>query len=107
MPDNRFYLTSPEQIGRFINRWDLFLLTLLFLVFFFLGWAGSQMASPYQLGDPSPISLDPKYLSFLIHYKVENPSIALSKDIIEHKISLFKLPQFLFKRKLSSAVLPD
>jgi NitT/TauT family transport system permease protein len=47
-----------------MNRWDLILLILIFSVLFFLGWASQQMAVPYKLGEPIPISLDPLKLPF-------------------------------------------
>lgn len=64
MRTNRFYFASPESVGRFVNRWDLLLLLLIVSMLFFFGWAGSQMATPYQLGDPIPISLEPSNLPF-------------------------------------------
>lgn len=61
---SRFYFASPESVGRYINRWDLLLIIIIFSVLFFLGWAGSQMAIPYQIGEQIPISLDPINLPF-------------------------------------------
>jgi NitT/TauT family transport system permease protein len=58
----RLYFSNQERTPRFINRWDILLLLLLFSLLFFLGWAGKQMATPYQLGEQIPISLDPKVL---------------------------------------------
>lgn len=62
--NKRFYFANLDSVGRFVNRWDLLLLILIFSVLFFLGWAGSQMATPYQLGDQIPISLAPANLPF-------------------------------------------
>ena len=59
-----FYFANSDKVGRFINRWDILLLIIVFAVLFFLGWAGSQMATPYQLGEPIPISLAPSNLPF-------------------------------------------
>lgn len=64
MRNSRFYFANPDNVGRFINRWDMLLLIIIFSILFFLGWAGSQMATPYQLGDPIPISLAPSNLPF-------------------------------------------
>ncbi len=64
MPNSRFYFANPDKVGRFINRWDILLLVIIFAILFFLGWAGSQMATPYQLGEPIPISLAPSNLPF-------------------------------------------
>jgi NitT/TauT family transport system permease protein len=64
VPNSRFYFANPDKVGRFINRWDILLLVIIFAILFFLGWAGSQMATPYQLGEPIPISLAPSNLPF-------------------------------------------
>lgn len=61
---NRFYFTDRDSSNRLINRWDILLLILVFSIIFFLGWAGQQMATPYSLGEPLPISLDPLKLPF-------------------------------------------
>ncbi len=82
MANNRFYFDNPDKFGRFINRWDLLLLVLIFAVVFFLGWAGSQMATPYQLGDQLPISLDPTNLPFYALRTVIRMFIALIFSII-------------------------
>ena len=62
MNDKRFYFTSPEKISRYVNQWDVLLLVFIFLILFFLAWAGQQMTSPYQLGAPIVISLAPSEL---------------------------------------------
>lgn len=82
MRNSRFYSANPDRIGRFINRWDLFLLILIFAVLFFLGWAGSQMATPYQLGDQLPISLAPENLPFYALRTVLRMFIALFFSIL-------------------------
>ncbi len=61
---NRFYFANREAVSRYINRWDLVLLVLIISLLFFLVWGGKQMASPYQLGKPLPISLEPVKLPF-------------------------------------------
>lgn len=82
MDYNRIYFANRENIGRFVNRWDLLLLILVLSVFFFLGWAGSQMATPYQLGDPLPISLDPAKLPFYALRTVLRMFIALALSVV-------------------------
>lgn len=82
MRDNRFYFVNSDKVGRFINRWDLLLLILTFSVLFFLGWAGSQMATPYQLGDQIPISLAPSNLPFYALRTVIRMFIALIFSIV-------------------------
>ena len=80
--NSRFYFVNPDTVGRFINRWDMLLLILIFSVLFFLGWAGSQMATPYQLGDQIPISLAPSNLPFYALRTVLRLFIALIFSII-------------------------
>ena len=62
MNNKRFYFTSTEKIGRYVNQWDVLLLIFIFLIVFFLAWAGQQMTSPYALGEPLQISLQPSEL---------------------------------------------
>ncbi|CEG55656.1 ABC transporter permease [Legionella fallonii] len=80
--NSRFYFANPDKVGRFINRWDLLLLIIVFSVIFFLGWAGSQMATPYQLGEQIPISLAPSNLPFYALRTVLRLFIALIFSII-------------------------
>ena len=75
--NSRFYFANPDSVGRFINRWDMLLLIIIFAVLFFLGWAGSQMTTPYQLGEPIPISLSPSNLPFYAMRTVMRLFIAL------------------------------
>lgn len=80
--DTRFYASSSNSISRFINLWDLLLFVLIFGLLFFLGWAGKQMATPYQIGQPIPISLDPGYLPFYALRTVLRMFIALTFSIL-------------------------
>ena len=82
VPDNRFYFVQSDKLGRFVNRWDILLLIIVFSVLFFLGWAGAQMATPYQLGDQLPISLSPTNLPFYALRTVLRLFIALIFSII-------------------------
>src|SRR5438128_1380549 len=71
-----------EHKQSFVNRWDILLLILVFSVLFFLGWAGSQMATPYSLGTPLPISLAPSNLPFYALRTVLRMFIALFFSIL-------------------------
>ncbi|KTD62236.1 ABC transporter permease [Legionella spiritensis] len=82
MSNGRFYFANRENVSRFINRWDLLLLILVFSVLFFLGWAGQQMATPYKLGQPLPISLDPSNLPFYALRTVLRMFIALGLSLL-------------------------
>ena len=57
MSQNRFYFDNRESVSRILNRWDFLLLILVLSILFFLGWTSQQMATPYSLGEPLPISL--------------------------------------------------
>ncbi len=80
--DSRFYFVNSDKVGRFINRWDILLIILTFSLLFFLGWAGTQMATPYQLGDQLPISLEPSNLPFYALRTVLRMFIALIFSIL-------------------------
>lgn len=79
---NRFYFANRENVSRYINRWDLLLLILIFSIIYLLGLAGEQMTSPYQLGEPLPISLDPAILPFYALRTVLRMFIALLISIV-------------------------
>ncbi len=81
MDNNRVYFANRENVSRFVNRWDFLLLILVFSVLFFLGWASQQMATPYSLGEPLPISLDPGQLPFYASRTVLRMFIALTLSI--------------------------
>lgn len=80
--DNRFYFANSDKVGRFLNRWDVLLLIIVVALLFFLGWAGAQMATPYQLGDQIPISLAPANLPFYALRTVLRLFIALIFSIL-------------------------
>lgn len=82
MANNRVYFTNQENISRFMNGWDIFLLVLLVLVLFFLSWAGQQMATPYALGDPIALSLDPTHLPIYALKTVFRMFIALTLSLV-------------------------
>lgn len=77
MSNSRFYFANRGYVSHFINRWDILLLLLLFSLLFFLAWGGMQMATPYKLGTPLPISLEPSYLPFYALRTVLRMFIAL------------------------------
>ena len=62
MKEKRFYFSSPEKVAPYINQWDLLILILVCLLLFMLAWVGQQMATPYDIGQPIPISLSPSML---------------------------------------------
>jgi len=58
----RFYLFSQTKSLRFINEWDLVAFIVIFGVLFTFAWGASQMTTPYALGQPIAITLDPHAL---------------------------------------------
>lgn len=82
MGDHRVYFVNRDEVSRFVNRWDFLLLILILSVLFFLGWAGQQMATPYALGTPLPISLDPSALPFYALRTVLRMFIALALSLV-------------------------
>lgn len=67
MADTRVYSPQSQKIQRIFNVWDFVALVLILSVFFILAWGAKQMATPYEIGEPLAISLDP---SALPHYAV-------------------------------------
>lgn len=82
MTTNRIYSANRENVSRFLNRWDFLLLILVFSVLFLLAWTGKQMATPYSIGEPLPISLDPAKLPFYASRTVLRMFIALFFSIL-------------------------
>lgn len=82
MNNKRFYFSSPEKISRYVNQWDIVLLIFIFLILFFLAWAGQQMTSPYELGEPLAISLSPGQLPFYALRTASRLFAALSLSVI-------------------------
>jgi NitT/TauT family transport system permease protein len=48
------------------NVWDLAVLPLVLAILWVLAFGGGQMATPYNIGDPLPISLDPGELPYYL-----------------------------------------
>ena len=48
------------------NAWDLAVLPLVLAILWVLAFGSAQMATPYNIGDPLPISLDPRDLPYYL-----------------------------------------
>ncbi len=79
---NQFTYANRPSIGRFVNQWDIGLLLIIFSLLFFLGWAGSQMGRPYQLGQPLAITLVFSNLPSYALYTVLRMFLALIASLI-------------------------
>lgn len=62
MAEKRYYSFPKEEAARLINKWDVIALLIIFTVLFLFAWGGKQMSTPYRLGEPLVISLDPAFL---------------------------------------------
>lgn len=62
MTAKQFHFSNRQRTQRRINQWDILIFLILLLFLLFMGWAGKQMATPYQLGQSIPISLNPHVL---------------------------------------------
>jgi NitT/TauT family transport system permease protein len=80
--NTRFYFANRDNVSRYINRMDILLLILILSLIFFLGWAGKQMATPYQLGEQLSITLNPAILPFYALRTVLRMFIALILSIL-------------------------
>ncbi|MDM0013867.1 ABC transporter permease subunit [Variovorax sp. J22P168] len=79
MLDKRFF---PRQAVAAGNRWDWALLPLVLAALFALAWGGAQMARPYELGQPLPISLDPSALPYYLLRTTLRMFIALGASLV-------------------------
>lgn len=66
-----FELFTPGRTGRSFltttpNRWDWALLPLVLVVLALAAYGAMQMARPFVLGQPTPISLDPAFLPYYL-----------------------------------------
>lgn len=61
----------------YLNYWDILALLIVLSIITFLAWTAKQMATPYQLGQVIPISLDPSVLPFYAARTVMRMLIAL------------------------------
>ncbi|OZI60383.1 ABC transporter permease [Bordetella genomosp. 11] len=68
--------------GRGPNRWDWALLPLVLGVLAALAFGASQMAKPYAVGTPLPISLDPAYLPYYLLRTTLRMFMALAASLL-------------------------
>lgn len=64
MLQNRTYAKTGAIRWGFPNHWDFVAFALVLAIFVLLGWGATQMTTPYQIGQPIPISLDPQHLPY-------------------------------------------
>jgi NitT/TauT family transport system permease protein len=64
------------------NRWDWILLPLVLAILILLAYAGRQMATPYQIGEAIPLSLDPGNLPYYLLRTTLRMFIALAASLV-------------------------
>lgn len=62
MKQSLYYFSHLRRTQRYINHWDILAVVMILSGLFLLATGASQMASPYKLGEPIAISLNPLYL---------------------------------------------
>ncbi|WP_431276869.1 ABC transporter permease [Variovorax ureilyticus] len=80
MLDKRFFPRQAVASGG--NRWDWALLPLVLATLFALAYGGAQMARPYELGQPLPISLDPWMLPYYLLRTTLRMFLALGASLV-------------------------
>jgi len=80
MLDKRFFPRQAVASGG--NRWDWALLPLVLATLFALAYGGAQMARPYELGQPLPISLDPWQLPYYLLRTTLRMFLALGASLL-------------------------
>jgi len=80
MLDKRFFPRQAVASGG--NRWDWALLPLVLATLFALAYGGAQMARPYELGQPLPISLDPWMLPYYLLRTTMRMFLALGASLV-------------------------
>ncbi|OGT38206.1 MAG: sulfonate ABC transporter permease [Gammaproteobacteria bacterium RIFCSPHIGHO2_12_FULL_38_14] len=82
MPFFRTIWGSSYRTKRFPNYWDVLALFFVLAVITFFAWNAKEMATPYQIGEQMPISLNPKLLPFYAGRTVMRMLIALFISLI-------------------------
>lgn len=68
---------SAYRVRIYPNFWDMLALLFVLTIIMFFAWTAKQMATPYQLGQTIPISLDPDSLPFYAARTVVRMLIAI------------------------------
>lgn len=82
MKEPRYYLPTFKWKERYINRWDLITMVIVFSCLFLLALGARQMTLPYQIGESIPITLDPLALPFYAVRTVLRLFIALLVSLL-------------------------
>ncbi len=77
MSDIRYYFSNAGSRKRIVNEWDIIALLIIVGVLFIFAWGAMQLATPYQIGEPIAITLDPHMLPAYAVRTVLRMAIAL------------------------------
>lgn len=77
IPTTRVYAKSEFTSWTYPNHWDAIALCLVLAFLVLLGLGAKGMATPYHLGEPITISLDPAYLPYYAFRSVLRMGLAL------------------------------
>jgi NitT/TauT family transport system permease protein len=80
MADRRFFPRPAVEAS--FNRWDWALLPLVLAVLCLLGLAAAQMARPFHVGEPLPLSLDVAWLPYYLLRTTLRMFIALAASVV-------------------------
>ncbi|HEV6965648.1 ABC transporter permease subunit [Roseateles sp.] len=80
MSDRRFFPRPAVEAA--FNRWDWALLPLVLAVLVLLALAASQMARPFHLGEPLPLTLDVAWLPYYLLRTTLRMFIALAASVV-------------------------
>jgi NitT/TauT family transport system permease protein len=82
MPKQDVYFSKHKITMVALNRWDVVAIILVFCLFALLAFGAKQMTVPYQIGEPSTISLSVKALPMYALHSVLRMFIALLISIL-------------------------
>jgi len=78
--NNEFFPRQTVEAN--VNRWDWALLPLVLAALVLLGFAASQMARPFQVGDALPLTLDPWHLPYYLLRTTLRMFMALAVSLV-------------------------
>jgi NitT/TauT family transport system permease protein len=81
MKDIKQFFSRPV-VEAGVNRWDWILLPTVLALFVLLAYAARQMATPYEVGETLPLSLDPANLPYYLLRTTLRMFIALAASMV-------------------------
>ena len=78
----RTTFATARRARMYPNHWDLVALIFVLAIISFFAWSARQMATPYELGQQTVITLDPHYLPFYAARTVVRMLVALCVSLL-------------------------